>query len=66
MNHDLDLDLDLDLDPRHSLYALAHGRRRPDAAWRQAAESWLRCQGLITIAHNPNVSPNYPAKRHQE
>ena len=47
-------------------YRRARGRRRPDAAWRQAAESWLRCQGLITIAHNPNVSPNYPAKRHQE
>ena len=44
----------------------SRGRRSFDAAWRQAAESWLRCQGLITVAINPRVSPNYPKKTYQE
>ena len=30
----------------------SRGRRSFDAAWRQAAESWLRCQGLITVVIN--------------
>ena len=44
----------------------SRGRRSFDAAWRQAAESWLRCQGLITVAINPKVSPNYPEKKYQQ
>lgn len=44
----------------------SRGRRSFDAAWRQAAESWLRCQGLITVAINKKVSPNYPKKMCQE
>lgn len=30
------------------------------AAWRLAAETWLRCQGLITLSINHNVLPNLP------
>jgi len=30
------------------------------AAWRLAAETWLRCQGLITVSINQNVLPNLP------
>jgi transposase InsO family protein len=32
------------------------------AAWRQAAETWLRCQGLITVSLNQKVLPNLPRK----
>ena len=30
------------------------------AAWRRAAETWLRCQGLITVSLNQTVLPNLP------
>jgi hypothetical protein len=30
------------------------------AAWRLAAETWLRCQGLITVSINQRVLPNLP------
>ena len=30
------------------------------AAWRRAAETWLRCQGLITVSINQQVLPNLP------
>jgi hypothetical protein len=40
-------------------------RRSISAAWRHAAESWLRCQGLITVATTKNVSPNYLNERYQ-
>jgi hypothetical protein len=30
-------------------------QRSLDAAWRHAAESWLRCQGLITVSLNPKT-----------
>ncbi len=30
------------------------------AAWRQAAETWLRCQGLITLSINNKVLPHLP------
>ena len=33
-------------------------RRSVRAAWRLAAESWLRCQGLITIKINNHVLPH--------
>ncbi|HEY1792917.1 MAG TPA: hypothetical protein VGG34_08355 [Opitutaceae bacterium] len=36
--------------------------RSLNAAWRHAAEAWLRCQGLITISINKKVLPNYPLK----
>jgi transposase InsO family protein len=32
------------------------------AAWRRAAETWLRCQGLITVSINQKVLPNLPWK----
>ena len=32
------------------------------AAWRHAAETWLRCQGLITVSINQKVLPNLPRK----
>lgn len=32
------------------------------AAWRLAAESWLRCQGLITVSINNKVLPHLPQK----
>jgi transposase InsO family protein len=32
------------------------------AAWRRAAETWLRCQGLITVSINQKVLPNLPRK----
>lgn len=32
------------------------------AAWRRAAETWLRCQGLITVTINQKVLPNLPRK----
>jgi hypothetical protein len=32
------------------------------AAWRHAAESWLRCQGLITLSLNGKVLPHLPLK----
>lgn len=32
------------------------------AAWRGAAESWLRCQGLITVSINNIVLPHLPRK----
>jgi len=35
-------------------------RRSVLAAWRAAAESWLRCQGLITVSTNRKVSPHLP------
>jgi transposase InsO family protein len=37
--------------------------RSLNAAWRHAAETWLRCQGLITVTINNKVLPNYPLKR---
>jgi len=36
--------------------------RSLSAAWRHAAETWLRCQGLITVSINRKVLPNYPLK----
>lgn len=36
--------------------------RRIRAAWRHAAEAWLRCQGLITVSINQKVLPNLPLK----
>jgi transposase InsO family protein len=30
------------------------------AAWRAAAETWLRCQGLITVSINQKVLPHLP------
>jgi transposase InsO family protein len=35
---------------------------RPATAWRVIVESWLRCQGLIVVRHNQNVSPTFPKK----
>lgn len=35
-------------------------RRSVLAAWRAAAETWLRCQGLITLSINHNVLPHLP------
>jgi len=35
-------------------------RRNIDAAWRHAAESWLRCQGLIILSVNGKVLPHLP------
>lgn len=32
------------------------------ASWRLAAETWLRCQGLITVSLNQKVLPNLPRK----
>jgi len=37
-------------------------QRSLNAAWRHAAETWLRCQGLITVSINKKVLPNYPLK----
>jgi transposase InsO family protein len=37
-------------------------RRSLNAAWRHAAEAWLRCQGLITVSINHKVLPNLPIK----
>ena len=34
--------------------------RSLNAAWRHATETWLRCQGLITVTINKKVLPNYP------
>jgi len=36
--------------------------RSVHAAWRRAAETWLRCQGLITVSINQKVLPNLPWK----
>jgi transposase InsO family protein len=36
--------------------------RSLNAAWRHAAESWLRCQGLIIVSINKKVLPNFPLK----
>jgi transposase InsO family protein len=33
---------------------------RPATLWRVTVESWLRCQGLIVIRQNRNVSTNFP------
>ena len=33
---------------------------RPAALWRRTVESWLRCQGLILIRQNQNVSTTFP------
>ena len=33
---------------------------RPATLWRLTVESWLRCQGLIVIRHNQNVSTTFP------
>jgi transposase len=35
-------------------------QRSINAAWRHAAESWLRCQGLITLSINGKVLPHLP------
>lgn len=32
------------------------------AAWRASAETWLRCQGLITVSINKKVLPHLPRK----
>ena len=37
-------------------------QRSVSAAWRRAAETWLRCQGLITVSINQKVLPNLPRK----
>jgi hypothetical protein len=37
-------------------------RRSELASWRLAAETWLRCQGLITVSINQIVLPNLPRK----
>ncbi len=37
-------------------------QRSVRAAWRRAAETWLRCQGLITVSINQKVLPNLPRK----
>jgi transposase InsO family protein len=37
-------------------------QRSVHAAWRRAAETWLRCQGLITVSINQKVLPNLPWK----
>ena len=37
-------------------------RRRVRAAWRFATETWLRCQGLITVSINKKVLPHLPRK----
>ena len=37
-------------------------QRSAHAAWRRAAETWLRCQGLITVSINQKVLPNLPRK----
>jgi transposase InsO family protein len=37
-------------------------QRSVRAAWRRAAETWLRCQGLITVSINQKVLPNLPLK----
>jgi hypothetical protein len=37
-------------------------RRSLNAAWRHAAESWLRCQGLITVSQNGEVLPHLSPK----
>jgi hypothetical protein len=34
--------------------------RSAGAAWRLAAETWLRCQGMITITINNHVLPHFP------
>jgi transposase InsO family protein len=36
--------------------------RSLNAAWRHSAETWLRCQGLITVSINRKVLPNYLLK----
>jgi transposase InsO family protein len=33
---------------------------RPATLWRLTVESWLRCQGLIVLRQNQNVSTNFP------
>ena len=37
-------------------------QRSVRTAWRRAAETWLRCQGLITVSINQKVLPNLPRK----
>ena len=37
-------------------------RRRVRAAWRFATETWLRCQGLISLSVNGKVLPHLPLK----
>jgi hypothetical protein len=37
-----------------------HDRRSIHAAWRTAAETWLRCQGLISLSLNGKVLPHLP------
>lgn len=37
-------------------------RRSIHAAWRHAAETWLRCQGLISLSVNGKVLPHLPLK----
>jgi transposase InsO family protein len=34
----------------------------PATLWRITVESWLRCQGLIVVRQNQNVSPTFPKK----
>lgn len=37
-------------------------RRSIHAAWRHAVETWLRCQGLISLSINRKVLPHLPLK----
>jgi transposase InsO family protein len=48
-------------DSIHQLEKTDH--RSLNAAWRHAAETWLRCQGLISVSINKKVLPNYPLNR---
>jgi transposase InsO family protein len=41
-------------------------RRSVLASWRAAAETWLRCQGLITVSINQKVLPYLPKKYVQD
>ena len=51
---------------RHAMDRLSHldkvDHRSALAAWRLAAETWLRCQGLITVSINKQVLPYFPRK----
>jgi len=50
-----------------TLQSMAHiDQRRAAAAWRGIVETWLRCQGLLSVGPNQqpeqNVSPIFPKK----
>jgi transposase InsO family protein len=46
------------IDSINQLESVDH--RSVRAAWRLATETWLRCQGLITVSINQKVLPNLP------